>query len=101
MPAQHSARELSEIRSELDEVDSRLVLLFEKRMQLCREVARAKIANGLPVLDRSREEQVLASRAAMLTDTSLTDSVRELYQTMMSVSRHEQEKMMQEAERHA
>ena len=52
-------RELAQIRQELDEIDREMVKLFERRMTLCREVARTKLAQGKPVLDASREAQVL------------------------------------------
>ena len=69
-------RELAQIRQELDEIDREMVKLFERRMTLCREVARTKLAQGKPVLDASREAQVLESRAAMLTDASLAEAVQ-------------------------
>lgn len=47
-------KELSDIRKELDAVDSELVALFEQRMNLCREVAEYKIAHHMQVLDSSR-----------------------------------------------
>ena len=39
-------RELAQIRQELDEIDREMVKLFERRMTLCREVARTKLAQG-------------------------------------------------------
>lgn len=54
-------RELAQIRQELDEIDREMVKLFERRMTLCREVVRTKLAQGKPVLDASREAQVLES----------------------------------------
>lgn len=90
-------RELAQIRQELDEIDREMVKLFERRMTLCREVARTKLAQGKPVLDASREAQVLESRAAMLTDASLAEAVRALYREMMALSRQEQEKLLREA----
>lgn len=90
-------RELAKIRQELDEIDREMVKLFERRMTLCREVARTKLAQGKPVLDASREAQVLESRAAMLTDASLAEAVRALYREMMALSRQEQEKLLREA----
>ncbi len=87
--------ELEETRRSLDAVDRELVALFEKRMVLCREVAKYKIANGMQVLDRSREEHVLASRAAMLTDPYWAEDVRTLFEGIMALSRTEQEKLLQ------
>ena len=90
-------RELAQIRQELDEIDREMVKLFERRMTLCREVARTKLAQGKPVLDASREAQVLESRAAMLADATLTEAVQALYREMMALSRQEQEKLLREA----
>lgn len=90
-------RELEDVRAELDGVDRELVRLFERRMALSREVARYKLAHGMPVLDAAREERVLASRAAMLEDPSLGEDVRVLYSCIMALSRGEQERLLKEA----
>ena len=82
-------RELAQIRQELDEIDREMVKLFERRM--------TKLAQGKPVLNASREAQVLESRAAMLTDASLVEAVQALYREMMALSRQEQEKLLREA----
>ena len=91
-------KELTEIRAELDGVDRQIVALFEQRMQLCREVAEYKIAAHKPVLDHSREEQVLASRAALAQDPSLREPVRALFTELMRLSREEQSRLVKEAE---
>lgn len=90
-------KSLEECRAAIDAVDRDIVRLFEERMTLCRDVAQYKIENGMPVLDRSREEKVLASRAAMLQDPYWADSVRALFEGMMAISRAEQEKLLKAA----
>ena len=90
-------KSLEECRSEIDAVDREIVRLFEERMQLCRDVAMYKIANGLPVLDRSREEMVLKSREGMLSDPYWGESVRRLFESIMALSRAEQEKLLNAA----
>lgn len=94
-------KELEEVRQELDAVDREIVRLFEQRMLLARDVVTYKMAHGMPVLDRSREEAVLASRAAMLEDARWAESVRNLYEEIMRLSRAEQERILKEAENHA
>lgn len=89
-------RTLDEARQALDAVDRKMVALFEERMQLSREIARIKRAMGKDVLDASREAQVLESRTAMLSDAALSDAVKELYATVMRLSREEQRKVMAE-----
>ena len=51
--------DLLEIRKQIDAIDSKMVKLFEQRMQLCSDVAEYKIENGKEVLDRKREEEKL------------------------------------------
>ena len=94
-------KDLQSIRQELDAVDRELVKLFEQRMSLSREVARFKLAHDMPVLDRSREEAVLASRVGMLQDSHWAESVRALYEEIMRLSRAEQERILKEATEHA
>lgn len=90
-------RDLQESRNALDAVDREIVRLFEERMTIARDVAAYKLANGMPVLDRSREEQVLESRCAMLTDPYWGPSVRALYEQIMALSRQEQQRLIEEA----
>lgn len=87
-------RDLTELRQELDALDQELVALFEKRMTISREVAAAKMQLGKPVLDASREAQVLQSRCAMLQDASLAEATEALYRQIMALSRQEQEKLL-------
>ena len=94
-------KELQDIRKELDAVDAELVKLFERRMEISREVAAYKIAHGMPVLDRGREERVLASRAEKLQDVYWEKDVRALYECIMALSRAEQEKLLREVADHA
>ena len=89
-------KELQETRRALDAVDREIVRLFEQRMNLARDVAEYKIAHGMPVLDRSREGQVLESRCALLQDAYWAPALRELYEQIMALSRAEQQKMVEE-----
>ncbi len=90
-------KSLEESRAAIDAVDREIVRLFEQRMVIARDVARYKIENGMPVLDRSREERVLESRVAMLEDAYWAQSVRALYEHIMALSRAEQEKLLKAA----
>ena len=90
-------RSLEESRAAIDAVDREIVRLFEQRMLIARDVAAYKIEKGLPVLDRSREEAVLNSRAGMTADPYWAQSVRALYEQIMALSRAEQEKLLKAA----
>ena len=61
-------KELEELRLELDSVDAELMRLFEKRMELSERIGAWKRANGKPVCDPAREEEVVASRTGSLPE---------------------------------
>lgn len=89
-------RDLKELRGELDSLDRELVQLFERRMGISREVAAYKIAHQMQVLDASREEQVLASRAALVEGDTMQAAVRTLFTEIMALSREEQQRLLKE-----
>ena len=51
------AIDLLQLRDQLDDIDEQIVHLYEKRMDICREVAEYKIENGKQVLDKERRNQ--------------------------------------------
>lgn len=87
-------KDLNELRQEIDVIDRQLVPLFEQRMAVTRNVGLYKLANGIPVLDRSREEQVLASKTALLEDKTLSRDVTELFEAIMAISRRQQQALL-------
>lgn len=87
-------KDLNELRQEIDVIDRQLVALFEQRMAVTRNVGLYKLANSMPVLDRSREEQVLASKTALLEDKALSRDVTELFETIMAISRRQQQALL-------
>ena len=89
-------KDLNELRQEIDVIDRQLVALFEQRMAVTEQVGRYKLANGMPVLDRSREEQVLASKVELLQDKGLSADVTDLFEAIMAISRRQQQKLLDE-----
>lgn len=84
-------KDLNTLRGEIDAIDTQLVELFEQRMHCARGVAEYKIKNNLPVLDASREEQVIASRVDKLKDPKLTHATQTFFSDMMAISRAQQQ----------
>lgn len=87
-------KDLNQCRQELDVIDAQLVWLFEKRMQVSREVASYKLANHMKVLDISREQAVLDSRAAQIQDPMLKQPVKDFFREIMRLSRQEQQRYL-------
>lgn len=88
-------RTLEELRVEIDRIDQQMVQLFEERMQVVAEVMTVKKAAGLPILDASREEAVVAKNTARLSDPALADYYERLIRQMMALSREYQAKLME------
>lgn len=89
-------KNLDEIRSEIDRVDKELVKIFEERMELCKDVAKYKIANGKKVLDPERERCKIEDVKNLTDDTFNKHGVEELFKQIMSMSRKLQYKMLSE-----
>ena len=89
-------KDLNSLRKEIDGIDRQLVAVFEQRMAVTQLVGRYKLANNIPVLDRSREEQVLAGKVALLEDKSLSEDVTDLFEAIMAISRRQQQKLLDE-----
>lgn len=87
-------KDLNQCRQELDVIDAQLVWLFEKRMQVSREVAEYKLANHLKILDTAREQTVLENRAAQIQDPMLKQPVKDFFHELMRLSRQEQQRYL-------
>ena len=51
--------DIKDIRTRIDAIDGELLGLFLERMELSERVVEYKRANGMPILDKSRERDVL------------------------------------------
>ena len=87
-------KDLNQCRQELDVIDAQLVWLFEKRMQVVRDVALYKHEHNMDIFDSSRENAVLESRAAQLQEEALKKPVTDLFRELMRLSRDEQRRIL-------
>lgn len=88
--------DLLELRKQLDEIDSDIVELYEKRMDICRQVAEYKIDTGKKVFDRVREQEKLARVKELAHNEFNAHGVVELFEQIMSMSRKLQYQMLTE-----
>ena len=78
--------ELEIQRKKIDQIDKQLLPLFLERMECSKAVADYKRANGVAVLDKNREKEILDSKMAMAEPHSRT-AVRDFFSSIMSISR--------------
>lgn len=88
--------DLLELRTQIDEIDKQIVELYEKRMDICREVAEYKIETGKKVFDRVREEEKIRKVKSMTNSDFASRAVEELFEQIMSVSRKLQYQLLAE-----
>lgn len=79
--------DLLELRGKLDEIDEKIVALYEERMEISSQVADYKIETGKKVFDRTREEEKLAKVRALTHNAFNAHGVQELFEQIMSMSR--------------
>jgi len=84
---------LEEARQKIDSIDKELVKLFEERMDAVCDVARYKKENGLPIYNGQREREVV-NKVVSEVPEDLALYTRVLYNTLFSVSRGYQTKMI-------
>ena len=68
---------LEKARLTINLIDKDMAELFERRMCAVREVAEYKKEKGMPILDRSRERQVVERGASYIND----EGIKALYVT--------------------
>lgn len=89
--------DLLELRERIDAIDAQLVELYEKRMDICKQVAEYKISTGKKVFDRQREAQKLERVRALAHGDFNARGIVELFEQIMSMSRKLQYRLLAEA----
>ena len=84
------------LRDEIDKINRQMVELFEKRMEICGEVAEFKINTGKKVFDKEREESKLKTLGALAHSDFNRHGVTELFQQVMAMSRKLQYQLLEE-----
>lgn len=84
--------ELRDCRNAIEVIDRRIVALLAQRVALGLRAADAKRRAGLPIIDASREAEVLRVAVDAARDEGLRiESVRDLFERIVRISRQAQE----------
>ena len=79
--------ELEIARSIINETDSEMAKLFEKRMKAAELVAKYKKEHGLSILDTSRENEIVKKNSAFIEDETIKEYYVEFLKNNMALSR--------------
>ena len=83
--------DLNELRGKLDEIDNSILDLLEERMAACRQIGNYKREHGMDVYVPSREEEKFKALEEIAGFES-RPYVRELFKTLMDISKDHQNK---------
>lgn len=83
-------------RKQIDDLDRKLAILLEERMDAVAEIANIKKASQTEVLDTSREERVLDNIRQTVSNQAYTETIVETFKDVMKHSRNYQNQQMEE-----
>ena len=85
--------ELSQCREMIDKLNDEMLRLFIKRMDVAKDVAEYKMQNGLPILNKARERDILHDMTVK-AGKEYESYVKVLYSVVMDLSRSYQSKLL-------
>lgn len=88
-------RSLEEIRKEINHINIQMLELFEKRMELSKEVAIIKSEEHIEVLNKEREKEILNQIKAVISSKDLELYAGEFFEGLMKLSREYQEQVIE------
>ena len=78
--------DLLKLREQIDAIDEQIVDLYEKRMDISRQVAEFKIETGKKVFDKVREDEKLRKVKSLTHNDFNSRGIEELFEQIMSMS---------------
>lgn len=85
--------DLKECRGKIDEINNEMLRLFCERMEVCKSVAEYKQANGLPILNKAREREIIYEMTER-AEEGMENYVKTFFNVVMDLSRAYQGRIM-------
>ena len=67
--------ELIKAREEIEETDRQMAALFIKRMRCAASIAAYKKSNGIPILDREREQELIKKNEGYIEEEGTPEQI--------------------------
>lgn len=83
-------KSLEQCRQEIDEIDRQLIELFEKRMNVSKDVITYKLAHDLEIYQPEREKAVIEKNKARIHNPELVAYGEKFIQEVMDISKEYQ-----------
>lgn len=83
MDREAALRRIQELRSQIDDIDSRVVALLNERARIVLEIKRVKDVSGVPIYDARREEEIFENLRRSNEGPLYDEALREVYETVL------------------
>jgi 4-amino-4-deoxychorismate mutase len=88
---------LEPFRRRLDEIDDEIARLLGERFEVCREIARHKLAEDIPMMQPARVDEVRARYLARGAEADLpAEFVADLFELLIAATCKEEDELMAE-----
>ena len=82
-------------RDLIDSIDNSIIELYEKRMDIIKEITKYKIEKGLPVLDQNREDSMLKKNIEKIKNEEYKKYYKDVLDGYLKASKKMQEEIME------
>ena len=85
---------LDESRKKINEIDKQMSKLFEQRMLISKDIAKYKVENGLPILDKNREQELINKNSNYVKNTTIREYYISFLENTLNISKKYQSRIM-------
>ena len=82
-------------RDLIDSIDNSIIELYEKRMDIIKEITKYKIEKGLPILDQNREDSMLKKNIEKIKNEEYKKYYKDVLDGYLKASKKMQEEIME------
>ncbi|MDO4535486.1 MAG: chorismate mutase [Clostridium perfringens] len=86
-------KDINECRKRIDEIDDKLIELFEERMDIAVSVAKYKRENNLPIFNKEREDFVIEKNLSKIKNEAIKEYGEKMLHFLMDLSKDYQKSL--------
>ena len=80
-------KDLKTYRAQIDEIDKKLIDLFEQRLDIVTNIYKVKKNNDIPIVNELREAEVISQAIFNLNNKDYSDEITEYMKAIIAISR--------------
>ena len=78
---------LETLRKEIDEIDTQLAVLIEKRLEIVTKVGAYKKENNIPIQDIKRDKAVINNALRNINDEKYNEYIKKVFNSIILISK--------------